>query len=148
MASARDILDERLARGEITADEHAKLTAQISQTRPRIGKHRVRTARPGSAVRPARHGKDPVERARHRRRARMDRPDEQRRGRAHRLVRAAGQPARLLSDQRGQLADGLYLLCARPRRRRIERFHAFPAQILRRNTAPVGRSRRNSQHRS
>lgn len=31
MASARDILDERLARGEITVDEHAKLAAQISQ---------------------------------------------------------------------------------------------------------------------
>lgn len=30
MASAKDILDERLARGEITTDEHAKLAAQIS----------------------------------------------------------------------------------------------------------------------
>ncbi|MCA0185996.1 MAG: SHOCT domain-containing protein [Proteobacteria bacterium] len=31
MASAKDILDERLARGEITAEEHARLAAQISQ---------------------------------------------------------------------------------------------------------------------
>lgn len=31
MASAKDILDERLARGEITTKEHARLAAQISQ---------------------------------------------------------------------------------------------------------------------
>lgn len=29
MSSARDILDERLARGEISADEHAALTARL-----------------------------------------------------------------------------------------------------------------------
>lgn len=34
MASAKDILDERLARGEITAEEHTRLAAQISQQGP------------------------------------------------------------------------------------------------------------------
>jgi len=31
MATAREILDERLARGEISSEEHANLIAQISQ---------------------------------------------------------------------------------------------------------------------